>query len=442
MSDIFKIIYLDHTNNKNMIVFFGDKGGTNVNKLFAKDKVNDLFEGLFSKDQMDMIIKDNIDVTFSKQSLYIDDTIETVKKKMIVAFNEEYSKQISFDEMYLFSKQIQELENSQIYERLTQNGKLSLTQDVLFQFLSNINNLNVNKIPINDVYSYDDIIALDLVGKKQLVDLPIGQRFITGDNIYSYTVNPFRVIEYNKLLSVDAVNLITTTNKDLLLTTEFILDNTIYCCLAEDVFKYAASKNISESITSIVYYPFLSKKQIMSENELRNQKYELLDETKKLISSNFKKQVDNINLFHNVYENRTSELKYIEQGVQMIEFTMIQEIEFNVPLEIIFKLIHSNKQVPLVKYNPSTKQENIYRIYCDKTAKNGKKIPYLSKAVVTKLVKTLGQSKRVSYYMEYIEEGKKIPIVVEFDKFANVYVKIEFKEANLFLILKRLLLIQ
>ena len=430
MSDIFKIIYLDHTNNKNMIVFFGDKGGTNVNKLFEKDKENDLFEGLFSKDQMDLIIKDNIDVAFSKQSLYIDDTIETVKKKIILAFNEEYSKQISFDEMYLFSKQIQELKNSQIYERLTQNGKLTLTQDILFQFLSNINNLNVDKIPINDVYSYDDIIDLDLVGKKQLVDLPIGQRFITGDNIYSYTVNPFRVIEYNKLLSVDAVNLITTTNKDLLLTTEFVLDNTIYCCLAQDVFKYAASKNISESTTSIVYYPFLSKKQIMSENELRNQKYVLLDETKKLISSNFKKQVDNINLFHNVYENRTSELKYIEQGVQMIEFTMIQEVEFNVPLEIIFKLIHSNKQVPLVKYNPSTKQENIYRIYCDKTAKNGKKIPYLSKAVVTKLVKTLGQSKRVSYYMEYIEEGKKIPIVVEFDKFANVYVKIEFKEAK------------
>ena len=172
------------------------------------------------------------------------------------------------------------------------------------------------------MYSYDDIIALDLVGKKQLVDLPIGQRFITGDNIYSYTVNPFRVIEYNKLLSVDAVNLITTTNKDLLLTTEFILDNTIYCCLAEDVFKYAASKNISESTTSTVYYPFLSKKQILSENELRNQKYELLDETKKLISSNFKKQVDNINLFHILYENRTSELKYIEQGVQMMEFTI------------------------------------------------------------------------------------------------------------------------
>ena len=49
MSDIFKIIYLDHTNNKNMIVFFGEKGGTNVNKLFTEDKGNDLFEGLFSR---------------------------------------------------------------------------------------------------------------------------------------------------------------------------------------------------------------------------------------------------------------------------------------------------------------------------------------------------------------------------------------------------------
>ena len=70
-----------------MIVFFGEKWGTNVNKLFTEDKGNDLFEGLFSKDQMDMIIKDNIYVTFSKQSLYIDDTIETVKKKMVMAFN-------------------------------------------------------------------------------------------------------------------------------------------------------------------------------------------------------------------------------------------------------------------------------------------------------------------------------------------------------------------
>ena len=430
MTDIFKIIYLDQTNKKNITIFFGDKGDNNVNEQFMKDKENVLFDGLFSKDQLDMIVQENIDVKFSNQTLYIDDTIETIKKKLIIAFNEQYSKEISFDEIYLFSKQIQRLDNSQIYERLTQNGKLTLRQDILFQFLSNINGINVDEVPIKDVYSYDDVIALNLVSKPQLVDLPIGQRFITGENIYSYTINPFRLITYDKLLNTNADNLITTTNKELLLTSGFVLDNTIYCCLANDVFKDVVSKNISQSTTSKVYYPFLSNKQILSETDLHSQKYELLNENKKLITNNFKKQTDNINMFHDVYDNRTSELKYIEQGIQMIEFAIIQDVEFNVPLEVIFKLIHSTKQIPLVKYNPSTKQENIYRIYCNKIAKNGKKIPYLSKPAVTKLVKTLGQSKRVSYYIEYIEEGKKIPIVVEFDNFANVYVKINFKETK------------
>ena len=439
MSDIFKVIYLDQTNNKNMTVFFGDKGEIDVGELFTDDRDNALFQGLFSKDQLDMIVTENIGVTFSKQKLYIDDTIETVKKKMIISFNEETVStrsgeknvdEVSFDEMYLFSKQIQMLENSQIYERLTQNGKLTLTQDVLSQFLSNINNINMDDISKKDVYSYDDIIALDLATTSQLVDIPIGQRFITGENIYRYTINPYRLISYDKLLTTNADNLITTTNKDLLLTDGFLLENTIYCCLANDVFKYVASKNISQATTSKVYYPFLNNKQIMSESDLRNQKYELLDENKKILTKNFKKQVDNISLFHNIYENRTSELKYIEQGVQMMEFTINQDVEFNVPLEVIFKLIHSTKKIPLIKYNPSSRQENIYRIYCNKTAKNGKKIPYLSKPVVTKLVKTLGQSKRVSYYMEYTENGKKTPIIIEFDSFANVYVKIDFKETK------------
>jgi hypothetical protein len=437
MSDIFKLIYLDQTNNKNMTVFLGDDGDVDINEMFIKDKENVLFQGIFSKDQLDTIVKDNFKVTFSKQKIYIDDTIETIKKKIIIAFNEEnnvkhsnerLSDEISFDEIYLFSKQIQNLDNSQTYERLTQNGRLTLTRDVLFQFLANINNLKMDNIPMKDIYSYDDIIDLNLVLKPQLIDIPIGQRFITGENIYRYTINPYKVTNYDKLLTTNAEHLITTTNKDLLLTSGFLLENTIYCCLAGDVFKYIGSKNISQATTSKIYYPFLNNKQITNENDLRNQKYELLSENKKILTKNFKKQVDNISLFHNIYEKRTTDLKYIEQGIQMMEFTINQDIEFNVPLEVIFKLIHSTKQIPLVKYNPSTRQENIYRIYCNKTAKNGKKIPYLSKPTITKLVKTLGQSKRVSYYMEYTEDGKKIPIIIEFDNFANVYIKIDFKE--------------
>ena len=48
-------------------------------------------------------------------------------------------------------------------------------------------------------------------------------------------------------------------------------------------------------------------------------------------------------------------------------------------------------------------------------AKNGRKIPYLSKGLIFKLTKTIGQSKCVSCYIEHIINDSKIPIILEFD---------------------------
>ena len=433
MSDSTKLIYLDQDNIKKMIVFFGDKGA-DINELFVKDNQNSIFDGLFSKEQFNTIVTQQVNVHFTKQVIYIDDTIETIKKKIIGVFVNELSTPISFDEIYLFSKQIQTLNNSQIYDSLTQNGKMTLTREILFQFLSNINNIDVDGLPIKEIYSFNDIIDLNLTEKKQLVNISLGQRFIIGENIYSFAINPFKLIAFDKILRTNADNIITTTNKDLLLSNGFLFENTIYLCLAQDVFKYSASKNISESITSKVYYPFLGGKKILDLKQLQDKKFELLDENDALLSVNFKKHVENIQMFHTVYNTRKSELKYIEQGIQSVEFVLSQDFEFNVPLEVIFKLIHATRTIPLIKLNPSKKHEKIYRLYCNKSAKNGKKIPYLSKAVVFKLAKTIGGSKRVSCYMEYEDKStttsKTIPIIVEFDNFANIYVKVEFKETK------------
>ena len=446
MSDVIKIIYLDQDNIKKMIVFFGnnhaadssdsdsdvttDKKIQDISELFKTDSQNTIFEGVFSKDQLEQMNEKQIDVHFSEQFIYIDDTIETIKKKVISVFSNELSLPISFDEIYLFSKKIQQLNNSEIYDSLTQNGKMTLTQNIMFQFLANINNINIDKLPIKDIYTYSDIIDLNLAENPTMVNVALGQRFIIGDNLYSYTVNPFKVVSFSKILSTNADNIITTTNKDLLMSCGFLFENTIYLCLTEDVFKYAVSKNISEKTSSKVYYPFLGDKQVFDLKDLKERKYELLEENKTLLSSNFKKQVDNIEMFHRIYSTRKSELNYIEQGIQSVEFVLSQDSVFNVPLEVIFKLIHSTKTIPLIKMNAGKKQEKIYRIYCNKTAKNGKKIPYLSKNAIFKLVKTLGMSKRVSCYMEVLRNDNKIPIIVEFDNLSNVYVKIDFKETK------------
>ena len=71
----------------------------------------------------------------------------------------------------------------------------------------------------------------------------------------------------------------------------------------------------------------------------------------------------------------------------------------SIPLEIIFKKFQSSPSIPLIKYNPGTRKENIYRLYCKYKTSNGSKIPILSKSVILKLVRLIGNIKSVSFYL-------------------------------------------
>ena len=97
----------------------------------------------------------------------------------------------------------------------------------------------------------------------------------------------------------------------------------MYLCLTEDVLKYAISKNLSETTITKIYYPFLREKQIFDLKELKEKKYELLEENNALLNNNFIKYVDNIDMFHQVYNTKKTQLNYIENGIQKIEFIFI-----------------------------------------------------------------------------------------------------------------------
>ena len=407
-------------------VFFGDTYDDTINKLFLDEPENEIFKDVFSKSELTIITKQKVEVVFTNQRIYLDDSIETIKKKII----NEYTDELSFDEIYLYTKHIQSLNNTTIYESLTQKGKMIITQDILLQFLSNIKDFDIKTLPIKETYDFNDIIALNLISNTQITDVPLGQYIITSDNLYSYTINPYRVINYSRILQAHAESIITTSNKELLLSYGFIFENTIFLCKANDVLQNAIDNGLSEKTTIQIYYPFLNEKDIYDKTDLSNSHIDLIDSNTQLLNSSFNKQVNNINLFHDIYNTRKQDLKYIEQGIRTIEFMMSQDYEFTIPLDTIFKLIHANKKIPFIKFNPSIKKENIYRLYCDKTSKNGKKIPYLSKTKVLKLVKNMTMSKRVTCYIEHIYDGNIIPIVLGFDSGANIYVSIEFKETK------------
>ncbi len=143
--DVIKIFHIINNNIIQVIVFGHSDIGTK-SSIIANDTV-------FSKDELNKIKRDKPEIIFSSDSIYLDDTIEVIKKKIL----KEMKKNISYEEIYLFAKQIDTLHNIEIYQKLTQNGKLELTRTRLLQFLSNIDEFNVDTIEDKNIYNFDDI---------------------------------------------------------------------------------------------------------------------------------------------------------------------------------------------------------------------------------------------------------------------------------------------
>ena len=94
MSEIYKICYIVDNKIEKIYVFFGHKHLTDGRHkiepkvLFKKEPENPVFDHVFSKDEMKNIRENSIDIIFSDEMLHLDDTVETVKKRLKVYFAE------------------------------------------------------------------------------------------------------------------------------------------------------------------------------------------------------------------------------------------------------------------------------------------------------------------------------------------------------------------
>ena len=365
-----------------------------VEKIYIFNEDNTInIDTIFEKYELDIIKKYNINYEIINTNIYLDDTIETIKKKYI-----NIEKNVSIDELYLFSNVNEDFNSETIYKNLTQNSKIQLTKSILIEFLLNISNFDIKTLPDKSIYTYDDILSLNL-DKYNLVNKPLGQKFTYKNINISYIVNPFNLLEVDDIFKKNVEYFVNTTNKQVLLSNNNIKSNIIYLCEAEDVLNYAIDNNIDEKNIIKMYYPYLYDNEILNKTELRNSKPLLLKKSKDYIDKNFIKNIENVELFHKIYNKRATDIDYIKKGIKYISFNIIPLYNFILPLEVIFKIIHADKNIPLIKYNPSKRMEKIYKLYCDKLATNGKKIPYLSKGTIFKIIKNIAIQKSIAFYI-------------------------------------------
>ena len=431
-NSIYKIHYLKNNETQSIYVFYGEiKKDANEKNLY--DEKN-LYKECFHPDELIQIEKNNTPVFFLSSQIHRDDTISNIKIKILKeVIKNTKNLHFSIPEIYLFCQKKEKFNHSEVYEILSHHKKIEITQNRLETFLLNIHGSETKTNPLfqfpenKEVFNYDDLLKLKLDGKKMEIDKILGQKYFFVNGEYPFVHNPFNVKEnYDYLYEKSTRKSIAGLNQNLLFNTgNEITNNTIYLCLAKDVLKNAEQKSFSQEITCKIYFPILYSKKIQTFDDLMEKSQDLLEQDKKVLEHTNVEDFKTVDMFYNVYKERKTEISYLSRGIRSIKAIIHPEFSIKMPLDVIFKLVHATKNNPLIKYNPALRQEKLYRLYTDQISIDGQKIPFLNKATIIKLTKTIGKTKSVSVYLE---KEKSYSFICEFLENGQIILFSEFEK--------------
>lgn len=320
---IFKIVI---KSENSQMIFFGNKENYETHLTESEKRIT----------------KENI--IFSDYRIYPDDTIQTIKNKILLTLNFP----ICYEEIYLYGQEDLVIEFNTISHLLDERA-----------FKKNVKNVE------DDVYS-----VKKLVGNKY-----------EGTYDYTFPVEPFNYRESDKVL-FDLENSV--------LLSFLSQSNKLYCCLCEDVLSTTDNNEIIK-----LYYPLLYSKNVFDVLSLKTQREELIENNKKKIPNDLLKLYECVNIYHQINDHIDEPLEYKQIGIDFFDISIRSHYKI-LPLDAIFKCIHATKDVPYIKYNPGFRRDTLYRLYSEKKAKSGHKYPYLKISEILKYSREIGKSEQIS----------------------------------------------
>lgn len=377
---------------------------------------------IFSDSEREYMKTRQITPIYIPSQIHPDDSIRIIKKKLITIFDN-----LSYDEIYLFSRINTEKSIHSLYDSVYKKGNNSLDSLTFSQILKNIS-LEPEDFQEKPEYSLEDLQSI--LPKERINKLSLGINF-ADVNDESFPYNPFDLLpEFyyegtsdNALLSLD--------NRLLMNFSRELIDNTIYLSFAADIFDFLERNGNNIQKTFPLYYPLLAKQGIYDKPTFLKKQPKLVKETKKIIDKKSSQLYENVDFLYDVFYTKTDELPYIERGIKSLQICIHpKEIQL-LPLDAIFKNIHATKETPFIKYNPGARRENIYRLFSTKLNKYGSKIPFLSRTKIIQLSKNIGKSKQISFFIPYLDNGKQTDILLTLTQNSNIYIECVFESAKL-----------
>ena len=342
-------------------------------------------------------VKLNGKTTKDIPTLHEDDTIDTLKRKIIAVFDEE----LAYDAVYIYVTQQKRFVPEILYRELSQSRKIPITYQRLSNFLLNIEDHDamLKKMKDKNDFTVADLYHLGL-DKPHLVNIPVGQLFRGHKSIpYPYVVNPMKLktkLNEDTFLQEHASSMVTTTNSSLVMDIGNIHENIFHVISADTLFKHMESHELDSNTE--IYFPFLEKAGIKTIKDFEKKREKLLEKNKTLLSEKVEKIFESVDLFYDLA--KSSRYPSLSSGIVEYNIMMHQIIDIILPLEQLFKIIHSTKDMPFVKLNPGFRRENLLRLYSEERTIDGTKIPYMSKAMIIKLIKLIGKSSTLSFFLD------------------------------------------
>ena len=150
----------------------------------------------------------NIPTIISDFSIYKDDSIEAIKKKILLTVFQSGNERFSFEEIYLFGEKKEIFDVKKVYTWLSNNGKTLLTYDMLEKYFKNIKNISDNDATLltslkeKDIIEFDDLIPFD---KKEYIKYySIGQESMEKENKDElFIVHPFLLSDFSEDKQID-----------------------------------------------------------------------------------------------------------------------------------------------------------------------------------------------------------------------------------------------
>jgi hypothetical protein len=427
-NEVYKVYQEDFDGNlKHVIVFNGKSEDVlNLNELFSEIEIAEFG-------------KYNVIPKFSKQLLHGDDSISTIKMKLI---NEFGINDFCYEEIYLYSKVKNSIDFSKLYQDIVSKINSTFSKEMFGQLISNLqlsgsldelsnlfdeNDTNIENISHEMFLSKINTLINDKFDMNEFeYNIPLGKRFSTFNNML-YSVNPFDILPLSSdkpIFQENSNNTLLTFDNSVLLNYGDLIDKKIYVCFADDVLDYAINNAMNEEYIIRTYFPFLSKLNILSRETFFTNKQSRISETKKLLTPQLLRLYDTVDTFYNIYYNKTDyQLPYIEKGINSFEIILHPEYKTILPLEVIFKQLRSTRQIPFIKYSPGFQKENIYRLYSEKMSRSSKKIPFLNKNQIMSLSRESFKKKQITMYVEHEHMGELVTFFIELYLNGNISIR-------------------